>query len=212
MQTGSSIIRNSLILGAFAIATVGSVAAIKLGTAERIAAAEREAQHKALNELIPSERHDNDMLADTLPLAVDPLLGNRRPLEANRARLNGQVSAVILPVTAPDGYSGSIHLLVAINADGTLAGVRVVSHKETPGLGDKIELSKTPWILGFNGLSLTNPNESGWAVKKDGGQFDAFAGATITPRAVVGAVQRALQYFARERRPLLAVMEEKPRG
>ncbi|MCJ8169696.1 electron transport complex subunit RsxG [Atopomonas sediminilitoris] len=212
MNTSASIVRNSVILGLFAIATVGSVSAIKLGTAERIAAAERHAQHQALNELIPSAQHDNDMLADTLPLGIDPLLGNTRASQGHRARQKQAVTAVILPVTAPDGYSGSIQLLVAINADGSLAGVRVVNHKETPGLGDKIEIAKSPWILSFNGKSLSAPAESGWAVRKDGGEFDAFAGATITPRAVVAAVHRALQYFQRERSTLLALTKEADRG
>jgi len=111
---------------------------------------------------------------------------------------------VILQAIAPDGYSGAIHLLVGIHADGRVAGVRVIGHRETPGLGDKIELAKSPWIRSFEGKSLTNPAADGWAVKKDRGEFDQFAGATITPRAVVGAVHRALQYFDAHKAELLA--------
>ena len=120
------------------------------------------------------------------------------------ATLRGQPSAVILQVTAPDGYSGAIHLLVGIKAGGQLAGVRVLRHKETPGLGDKIELSKSPWVKSFDNKSLANPGADGWAVKKDGGKFDQFAGATITPRAVVKAVHQALQYFDQHQAELLA--------
>ena len=93
-----------------------------------------------------------------------------------------------------EGYSGPINLLVAVNVDGTLSGVRVVSHKETPGLGDKIETNKDDWILGFVGKSLSNPSEALWKVRKDGGEFDQFTGATITPRAVVNAVREVLKY------------------
>jgi len=111
---------------------------------------------------------------------------------------------VILQAIAPDGYSGAIHLLVGIHADGRVAGVRVIGHRETPGLGDKIELAKSPWIRSFEGKSLSSPEAEGWAVKKDRGEFDQFAGATITPRAVVGAVHRALQYFDAHKAELLA--------
>ena len=119
-----------------------------------------------------------------------------------------QPSALILPVTAPDGYSGAIHLLVGIFADGRLAGVRVLGHKETPGLGDKIELAKNPWVLAFNGKSLSDPGEAGWGVKKDQGVFDQFAGATITPRAVVKAVHHALQYVDAHRAELFGTADQ----
>jgi electron transport complex protein RnfG len=110
------------------------------------------------------------------------------------ARQQGVAVAVIIPVTAPDGYSGEIDLIVGVNADGSIAGVRALRHKETPGLGDKVDLNKSDWILGFNGRSLGNPELSGWAVKKDKGIYDQFTGATITPRAVVAATLRAIQY------------------
>ena len=96
---------------------------------------------------------------------------------------------------APDGYGGDIHVLVAVKSDGSLAGVRVLAHKETPGLGDLIDEDKSKWIFSFNGLSLGNPPEKQWKVKRDGGSFDQFTGATITPRAVVKAVKKVLVYF-----------------
>ncbi|MHA5866058.1 electron transport complex subunit RsxG, partial [Pseudomonas aeruginosa] len=129
------------------------------------------------------------------------------PRPAYVARLHGQASAVILQASAPDGYSGAIQLLVGVTAQGRLLGVRVVAHKETPGLGDRIELAKSPWVHGFDGKSLGDPADAGWAVKKDGGTFDQFAGATVTPRAVVRAVHKALRYFDANRERLLAPEE-----
>jgi electron transport complex protein RnfG len=202
-EISRSMLKNSLLLGLFAVVTVGLVAITQQVTAPRIVAAERAAQTQLLSQLLPAGSFDNLLQDSQVTLAVDPLLGNPSPKTAYIARLNGQPSAVILPVTAPDGYSGAIHLLVAIKANGQLAGVRVLKHKETPGLGDKIELAKSAWIQGFTGKSLADPAESGWAVKKDQGQFDQFAGATITPRAVVKAVHQALQYFDAHQRELL---------
>ena len=205
-EISRSMLKNALVLGLFAVATVGTVAAIQQGTAERIAAAEREARVQALAQILPAGSYDNHLL-DHSRLVQDELLGNKSPTPAYLATLGGQPSAVILQVTAPDGYSGSIRLLVGVQADGRLAGVRTLQHRETPGLGDKIELAKSPWVRGFDGTSLGDPDESGWAVKKDGGQFDQFAGATITPRAVVKAVHKALQYFDKHKAELLAPVE-----
>ena len=204
-----SMLRNALILGLFAVATVGLVAVTQQGTAARIQTAEREAQVRALAEILPAGSYDNHLLDNSLQLS-DPLLGSDKPLPAYLALKNGQPTAIILQAIAPDGYSGSIRLLVGIRADGRLAGVRVLSHKETPGLGDKIELAKTRWVLAFDGKSLHDPDESGWAVKKDKGDFDQFAGATITPRAVVKAVHRALQYFDAHQAELLGQPAAQP--
>ncbi|WP_339525008.1 electron transport complex subunit RsxG [Pseudomonas sp. EA_35y_Pfl2_R111] len=187
-------LKNALVLGLFAIATVGLVAVLQQATAGRIANAEREAQVRALSEILPQGSYDNHLLDNSIQLH-DALLGSKSPQTAYIALKNGKPSAVILRATAPDGYSGAIHLLIGIHADGRLAGVRVLGHRETPGLGDKIELAKSAWIHSFDGKSLSNPGEDGWAVKKDRGEFDQFAGATITPRAVVKAVHKALQYF-----------------
>jgi electron transport complex protein RnfG len=206
-EISRSMLKNALVLGLFAIGTVGSVALLQQGTAERIAAAEREAQVRALAEILPAGSYDNHLLDNRIELNA-PELGHRSPQSAYLALKAGQPSALILPVTAPDGYSGAIHLLVGIYADGRLAGVRVLSHKETPGLGDKIELAKSDWILGFAGKSLSDPAEEGWAVKKDRGDFDQFAGATITPRAVVKAVHGALRYFDTHRAQLLGLVED----
>jgi electron transport complex protein RnfG len=196
-------LKNSLVLGLFAIVTVGLVAVLQQATAGRIANAEREAQVRALSEILPQGSYDNHLLDNSIQLH-DPLLGSKSPQTAYIALKDGKPSAVILRATAPDGYSGAIHLLIGIQADGRLAGVRVLGHKETPGLGDKIELAKSVWIRSFEGKSLSNPGEDGWAVKKDRGEFDQFAGATITPRAVVKAVHKALQYFDANQKQLFA--------
>ncbi|APU29553.1 electron transport complex subunit RsxG [Pseudomonas chengduensis] len=206
-EISRSMLKNALVLGLFAIGTVGSVALLQQGTATRIAAAEREAQVRALAEILPAGSYDNHLLDNRIELNA-PKLGHRSPQSAYLALKGDQPSALILPVTAPDGYSGAIHLLVGIFADGRLAGVRVLGHKETPGLGDKIELAKSDWVRSFEGKSLTDPGEDGWAVKKDRGEFDQFAGATITPRAVVKAVHGALHYFDKHRAHLLGLAED----
>jgi electron transport complex protein RnfG len=156
-----------------------------------------------LEELIPASMHDNDLLADTLPVPANELLGTRETTTVYRSRRDDRTNAVALTAIAPDGYNGGIRLLVAIQRDGSLAGVRVVSHRETPGLGDGIDIDRSNWISVFDGASLDRPPPRLWKVKKDGGHFDQLTGATITPRAVVKAVRRALEYFAQHREHLL---------
>ena len=200
-----SITRNSLLLGLFALVTAGLLAGTFEGTKERVAAAERAAAQKALLQIVPLERHNNDLLLDTVPIPKKywESLGLDRSGDINIAREDGRAIAVIIPSIAPDGYSGKINLIIGINRDGSLAGVRVLSHNETPGLGDKVDLKKSQWILGFNGKSLQNPTENLWTVKKDGGEFDQFTGATITPRAVVQQVRRTLEFFRASHTTLL---------
>jgi electron transport complex protein RnfG len=153
---------------------------------------------------LPAGSYDNDIVRDARPLPANPLLGLKRPGLAYPASQGGQVNAVVLEAVAPDGYSGEIRLLIGILADGRIAGVRVVAHKETPGLGDYIDMARSPWIKQFDGLGLSNPTPDQWKVRKDGGRFDSRAGATITPRAVVKAVRKALEYFAVHKTELLA--------
>lgn len=175
-----------------------------LQTKDSIAKSEQEEKLKLISQLVPRSQFDNDIVADTVTLPPDLLLGTTSPGLAYRARKDGEPVAVAMEVIAPDGYSGRIDLLVAILADGALAGVRVVTHKETPGLGDYIDIAKGDWITGFDGKALLPGKDGDWQVKKDGGQFDYMAGATITPRAVVKAVHHALQYYALHREMLFA--------
>lgn len=194
----TSIRKNAIGLGIFALVTAGIVAAAHSLTAERIAYNIRLAQAKALNEIVPVGTYDNDLLADKLSLNDfdTSLLGPIKDSDPiHFARQDGAIKTVLIPAVAADGYTQEIRILVGIHSDGRLAGVRVTEHRETPGLGDKIDSKKSPWILGFAGKSLTDPEESNWTVKKDGGAFDQFTGATITPRAVVKAVKRAQLFF-----------------
>ena len=198
-ELGRAIGRNSLLLAGFAVLTAVLVGSAFLGTREAISESRRAAQEKALLEIVPRDRHDNSMLDDRLAAqAGDPLLRLPGPRSIFRARREGEVIAVILPAYAPDGYSGGIELVVGVNRDGSIAGVRVLEHRETPGLGDAVDSRKSNWVDDFRGKALGNPPADGWAVRKDGGVFDQFTGATITPRAVIDATRRTLEYVAAE--------------
>jgi len=203
------ILRVGLILAAFAIGATSLVGLTETSTKDKIADNEKQTLLRAINAVVPTERYDNDILNDTQVLAPTEALHTTDDTVIYRARQNQQPSAVVLTAVAPNGYSGKIKLLIGIYADGSLSGVRVISHKETPGLGDKIDVKKADWILKFNNLSLSNPAENRWSVKKDGGEFDQFTGATITPRAVVSAIKSALIYFEKNRDQLFAITETK---
>lgn len=168
------------------------------GTAERIAQNERDALLRQLGAILPASSYDNDMLADSFVISAPAQLGAEQT-RVYRARKQEQRVATLFSPVIGQGYSGGISLLVGVREDGSLAGVRVLSHKETPGLGDKIEIERSRWIDGFAGLSLNQPQEADWKVKRDGGHFDQFTGATITPRAVVAAVKRTLHYYQQHR-------------
>lgn len=195
MNLGSSITRHGFLLGVFALVSTFVIAATWLSTKDRIAVEQRKAEEKALLELAPRSSHDNSMLDDTLMVGPETTgLGLREPRKIYLARLAGKVVTAIIPAVAPDGYSGEIGMIVGVAADGSVTGVRVLTHRETPGLGDQVDLKKSDWILEFGGKSLANPTPDLWKVNKDGGVFDTFTGATITPRAVVSATRRVLEY------------------
>lgn len=193
---GQSIRRSAIGLGLFAVFTGGTIAITQALTAERIETQVARAEARALYEIIPETRHNNDMLNDAIVLPADTHYHFPEPVHAWVARRDGDVIGIILPVVAPDGYSGNIQILVGVSPEGEVLGVRVTGHKETPGLGDKVELKKSDWVLAFNGRSLGNPEVDGWTVAKNGGIFDQFTGATITPKAVTGAVRNALLYLS----------------
>ncbi|TCS72976.1 electron transport complex protein RnfG [Sulfuritortus calidifontis] len=177
-------------------------------TLDTITRSEQATRQILIAQTLPEGSFDNNLVAEAMPLALDPLLGGKKPGLAYPARLNGKPVAVVIEATAPDGYAGEIKLLIGILADGRLGGVRVAQHKETPGLGDYIELKKNPWIRQFDGLSLGSMAEDQWRVRKDGGRFDYMAGATITPRAIVKAVHKALRYFELHKAELLKPSSE----
>jgi len=198
------IIITTIILLLFAIVGTTLVAYTFEKTRDQITANERATLLRKLHRLIPADQHDNVLLEDTTTARDEALLGSDEPVMVYRARNNGEPVALVIAAIAPDGYSGSIKLLVGINVDGTLSGVRVVAHRETPGLGDAIDEIRSDWIYIFDGKSLQAPDLSRWAVKKDGGDFDQLTGATITPRAVVKAARNALLYYDDHQEALFA--------
>ena len=204
-MTGAS--RNALRTGVVLLlfALVGTaILAFTHDRTEPVITRSQQAEKLALiNQVLPASLYDNDLLASVQTVPPDDLLGTRQPSSLWIARRGKQVTAVVLEAIAPDGYAGDIALLIGIDVDGRVTGVRVTAHRETPGLGDYIERAKSAWIDQFSGKSLTSPEPKHWKVAKDGGAFDSRAGATITPRAVVKAVKSALDYFARHRATLV---------
>lgn len=196
--------RSAMVLAVAAILSVGLVAVINDRARPQIEASRRAEQLRQLTAILGDAAYDNDPLTDTVFVRDPEYLGTDEPLAAHRVRRNGEPVAVLLNAVAPDGYSGAIRLLVAIDAQGTLIGVRVLEHRETPGLGDFVEERRTDWIRQFDGRSLDAPPPARWEVRKDGGDFDQYTGATVTSRAVTHAVRDALAYFTRHRAELLA--------
>ncbi len=203
-------VRTAIILLVFVVIFTGLLAAAYLGTRPAIEAAAAQEKMKLIDEILPRSQYDNALLKDTLTLGAVPAFGLEGETTIYRARKNGRPVALVHEAIAPDGYAGKIRLLIAIAAEdsnNSILGVRVVAHKETPGLGVYIEIKKDknkerPWITQLNGTQPAAMDERAWKVKKDGGQFDSVAGATITPRAVLKAVRKAAQYVAENREKL----------
>ncbi|MBT8060957.1 MAG: electron transport complex subunit RsxG [Gammaproteobacteria bacterium] len=193
--------RAALSLGLVAVIGTLLLTGVDALTRERIAQQERRVLLEQLGQIVP-DRFDNEPLDDRFTFRAEPWFPKGQQVTAYRARLAGEPVAVVLRFLAVNGYNGNISLLAGINYDGSLRGVRVVSHRETPGLGDGIEAEKSDWVRSFDGKSLGRPPLERWAVRRDGGDFDQFTGATITPRAVVEAVRRALEYHAVNREAL----------
>ena len=195
MKWGVSIAVNFAGLTVAAAITSIAVSWVYCSTKAQIEYQVRREQASKIFELFPEYEHDNRVIDDTFMVESETsLLRNREAEEGFRVRKTGAVVGVILPATARDGYSGDIRTLVGIRLDGSISGVRVVSHHETLGLGDLVDLRRSDWVRGFDNRSLTDPPPIGWNVKKNGGVFDQFTGATITPRAVIHATRRALEY------------------
>lgn len=162
------------------------------------------AKRTFLNQVIPSNLYDNNLVKDTISVEPSPLIGNKKNIDVYRAKKNNQVIAVIIETIAPDGYSGEIKTLVGIDREDKILGVRVIIHKETPGLGDYIEIEKSQWIKNFDLKSLGKMTEKEWAVKKDGGSFDYVSGATITSRAVIKSTYKSLLYVKENKKRLFS--------
>lgn len=187
-------------LGSFCLGFGLVLAFTDQATVDDIAARALEDKQNSLGQVIPDALHDNNLVADTLTM-TNPL---GKEITVYRARKDGKVTGVAYEIFGT-GYAGEMKLMMGVDAAGRLLGVRVLAHKETPGLGDKIEVKKGDWILRFDGLSLGDPPAGRWKVKKDGGQFDQFAGATITPRGVVGAIKGGLEFFAEHKAQMTEV-------
>lgn len=196
----------------FAIVGTSILSATYYLTRDTIAATVEKAKLQLVSQLLPPSSYDNDIMQDIHTVAPDDMLGTDEATQAHIARLKGKPVAVVLEAVAPDGYSGKIFLIMAIHPDGSLGGVRVVSHNETPGLGDYIDIAKNDWIKTFDGRSRSLFKDDAWKVRKDGGVFDHMAGATITPRAVIKAVNRALQYFEAHRDALFVADAQPAKG
>ncbi len=201
------IVKAGLLLAAFAVLGTGLVAFTHQTTAERIAANERNALLRMLHAIVPAETIDNDIVND-MTVVSDPEHLGQAETEVYLGRKDGQPVAAVFTPVVPDGYSGPIKLLVAVRTDGVLGGVRVVAHKETPGLGDKVEVEKSDWIFSFNGKSIGQPKLADWKVRRDGGVFDQFTGATVTPRSIVKAVKNTLLYYRQHGEPLFKTPQE----
>lgn len=194
------------LLGLVALLASALLALGDLATREMIASNKAEDLKESLSQVIPPERHDHDLLDDVLNVSVRSAIA---PRQVYRAHLGGRITALAYGIVG-EGYAGPIEAIMGVDAQGRILGIRILSHRETPGLGDKIEHRKSDWILHFNGRSLADPPPQAWAVKKDGGAFDQLTGATITPRAVVHAVKEGLEFFAAHQSTLLGKGPQKP--
>ncbi|NCP64898.1 MAG: electron transport complex subunit RsxG [Paraglaciecola sp.] len=203
-----SIASNGLILSAFALVTSGLIALTYFGTAEQINQQQQAKLQGILNAIMPSQLYDNNLVHDCVVVSDQPALGSHDAQRIYRATLNSQPVGVAIETTAPDGYSGKIKLVVGLTTDNSnnvnIQGVRILEHNETPGLGDKIDLRVSPWILSFADKTIESDKLKYFAVKKDGGQFDQFTGATITPRAVVNAVKRSALFYQQYQQQIFA--------
>jgi len=204
----TSIGAGAISLGVFAVLAAGAISLTYIAGSDAIAANKAAAKAQALSAVIPANLYDQSLLSAPVELADYSALNLEPKALAYAAVKSGTTQAIVLPVVAKDGYSGDISLLVGIDFDGIIQGVRTIEHKETPGLGDKVDHKKSAWIDSFIGKSLSNTPLDGWAVTKDGGVFDGFTGATITPRAVVNAVHQGLLYHQRQQSVLYNAPQE----
>ncbi|MGX9460303.1 electron transport complex subunit RsxG [Shewanella sp. A14] len=199
--TKNPMVKNGLLLGLFALCCTGLVALVNALTSDTILLQEQKQLTLTLNQIIPAQLHDNVLSEHCILVNSPEWLGTKADLPVYLAYKDSSPIAVAIEAIAPDGYNGAIKLIIGVDNQGKILGVRTLSHQETPGLGDKIDLRKSDWVTHFSG-KLFNNNTNMWKVKKDGGQFDQFTGATITPRAYVKAVANALTFVEQHRQSL----------
>jgi len=198
---------HATLLGAMGLFASAALVSGNIATKADISQRVKEDMQFSLEQAIPPSNYDNDLFEDTIMINSQSSQSKNKEIKVYRARMKNTIVAVAYKSTAT-GYSGPIEIIMGIDKNGTLLGVRIISHSETPGLGDKIEVKKDNWITKFTGLSFSNTASDKWKVKKDGGQFDQFTGATITPRAVVKAVYNGLLFFATNKQTLF--LDPKP--
>ncbi len=190
----ASVLKNGIILALFALISTALVVVTDSLTKDKIISEKSKALSRILHQIVHPNQHDNDLNKDCIFVKNANLLGSKKAVKVFRARKNNRPVALMIQSVAPDGYNGNIELVVGIDQQQTIIGVRILSHNETPGLGDQIEHSKSHWLDVFKQHSLANTQINQWTVKKYAGVFDAMTGATITPRAVVSAVSNTLLY------------------
>lgn len=203
--------KSSATLGLIALLAVILLAGTWELTADRIAEQRQLAVLASLNRILPIDSYDNQILDDYIEINAPGFFKHQKPVKIYRARKQGNPASLVLQFTTADGYNGDIELLVNIDINGIIVGVEVTKHRETPGLGDDIDSRRSDWINGFTGHSITNPSAKNWTVKRNGGYFDQFTGATISPRAVVKAVSRALEYERVNRQKLFQLPSAAPK-
>jgi electron transport complex protein RnfG len=194
-------IKNGLLLAGFALVCTGLVAMVNHFTKDTIAQQQRHHLAQVLDQIVPYNIHDASVSQRCILVNSPEFLGSKNDLSAYLISQDNRV-AIAIEAIAPDGYNGEIKLILAVDEHNTLLGVRTLSHQETPGLGDKIDLRKSPWVTAFAGEAFSDDDKK-WKVKKDGGQFDQFTGATITPRAYIKAMTRALTFVKDNRQALM---------
>lgn len=197
-------LRAVMLVAGVAIVAAAIMSASYEVSAERIRQNQRERLLRTLHEVLDPASHDNDLTQDQLTVIDSDLLGSPDPVDVFLASRDGEPVAAIFATVAPRGYNGPIRLLVGVSAAGSVTGVRVTEHRETPGLADQIDIEKSAWITGFDGRSLSDPPLASWRVVSEGGEFDAFTSATVTPRAVVRAVRDTLIYFQQNEEQLFS--------
>ncbi len=194
--------KNAMVLAIFALVCTAVVTLTHLLTESKIVKQQEKQLMDILNQVVPPNSHNNLLYKSCIFVKNEKYLGTRDHMKAYVATLNGKPTGIAIEGVAPNGYSGAIKLVVGLQADGTVTGVRILEENETPGLGDKIKKRVSNWVDSFVGKKVEGPEDKRWAVQKDGGQFDQFTGATITPRAVVGAVKNISLYFEENKQAL----------
>ena len=198
-ESPASIWRGGTILAGLAAVCTALVAFTHGVTAPRIAANEQAYLEQSLQPVLQGIEYDGKLSESTLVIPPPHGLPGDEPVSVYRVYAGGDPVAALFVVEARGGFSGPIRLLIGVDAGGTVTGVRVLEHRETPGLGDKIDADKSDWALQFTGRSLADPAPPGWAIRRDGGEFDQLTGASITPRAVIRGISETLQYFESNR-------------